>query len=133
MDSGTIIFCNGDGVISTRELGSPVAFAPSLQDMNGDTYTDLVSTDGTVINVVGTSGANITGWPRNINELFVLPAPVKISAPLTTAVSPSGAWVTAGTDAGLLFILDGGGDLVHGYPKRIASSFDQAVTISDIR
>jgi len=130
MDSGTIIFCNGDGVISTRELGAPVAFAPSLQDMNGDTYTDLVSTDGTVINVIGTSGANITGWPRNIKELFVLPAPVRISAPLTTAVSPSGAWVTAGTDAGLLFILDGGGELVPGYPKRIASSFDQAVTIS---
>jgi hypothetical protein len=99
--------------------------------MNGDTYTDLVSTDGTAINVVGTSGANITGWPRKINDLFVLPAPVRISAPLTTAVSPSGAWVTAGTDAGLLFILDGGGELVHGYPKRTASSFDQAVTISE--
>ncbi len=131
MDSGTVIFCGAAGVISTRELGAPVVFVPALQDMNGDTYVDLVSTDGASINVTGTSGANITGWPRNINDAFVLPAAVRISAPLTTAVSSSGAWVTAGTDAGLFFILNGDGDLVRGYPKRIASAFDHAATIVD--
>ena len=130
MSTGRVICCGQDGIISDRKLGKAITSVPALQDMNGDSYIDIVMTDGINIYVRGTTGSSITGWPRNINDMFVLPLEVRITAALTTASSSEGAWVVAGTDAGIFFIFDHLGELVPGYPKRIASSLEQPVELT---
>ncbi|MBU8921520.1 MAG: immune inhibitor A [Bacteroidales bacterium] len=130
MSTGRVICCGQDGIISDRSLGKAVISVPALQDMNGDSYIDIVMTDGINIHVRGTTGSSITGWPRNINDMFVLPMEIRITAALTTASSSEGAWVAVGTDAGIFFILDHMGELVPGYPKRIASSLNQPVELT---
>ncbi len=129
LQSGRILYCTGSGVISERKTGASLTAVPALQDINGDGFIDICCSDGSKIFVISSSGANVSGWPRDINAVFDLPAPVKISSPLTTAQNGSGRWIAAGTSKGLFFLFDYRGKLVPGYPKKMASSFKDAVDI----
>ncbi len=129
LETGRIILLGSGNILSERDIGSPLTGIPALQDINGDSYIDLVCSNGSRIYVVSPSGSNVTGWPRDIKEVFDLPSSVRITAPVTTVGTEFGAWVIAGTDNGILYIFDHRGELVSGYPKRIAGSFEQPVDI----
>ncbi len=127
--TGRILFCDRNGVVSERETGGPITGVPALQDINGDGYIDICFSDGSKIYVTGHSGSNISGWPRDVNEVFDLPAEVHVSSPLTAYGNDSGAWIAAGTSEGIFFVFDHRGELVPGYPKKMASSFDEPADI----
>ncbi|HSG29488.1 MAG TPA: immune inhibitor A domain-containing protein [Candidatus Krumholzibacterium sp.] len=128
---GRILFCSGSGVRAVRELGVRLTGAPALQDMNGDSWVDLVCADVARIHVISFSGANVTGWPREVNSMFDLPTGVKLTTPVTTAVSDDEAWVAAGTDAGIFYLFDHSGELAGGHPTRIASALSQPVGLAN--
>ncbi|MBN2185431.1 MAG: T9SS type A sorting domain-containing protein [Candidatus Krumholzibacteriota bacterium] len=129
LETGRILFCDRNGVISERETGAALTGVPALQDINGDGYIDICCSDGSRIYVISSSGSNVSGWPRSVNGVFDLPAEVKVSSPLTTMGNSSGSWIAAGTDEGIFFVFDYRGELVPGYPKKMASSFDGPVDI----
>ena len=120
----------GSGRISERRDGYTIPFPPAVQDMNGDGRLDLVYTDGSTIYAVDPSGANLIGWPRDINDgVYLLPVKVKITVPLVTASNADGAWVIAGTDAGIMYIFDHAGNLVPGWPRKTAGTFIEPVDL----
>jgi hypothetical protein len=129
--TGRMLLYAGGSRISDRRENVPIPYPPALQDMNGDGRLDLVYTDGGTIYAVDPSGANIMGWPRDINSgVYILPVEVRITAPLVTASNSDGAWVCAGTDAGILYLLDHSGDLVPGWPRKAAGSFIDPVDLT---
>jgi M6 family metalloprotease-like protein len=129
--TGRILLFGGNGRISDRNTGSAIPFPPALQDINGDGRLNLVCTDGSSIFVIDPSGANVTGWPRDINNgLYLLPVRVQITVPLVTASNPDGAWIMAGTDAGIMYIFDHAGDLVPGWPRKAAGTFIEPIDLT---
>ncbi|MBN1163525.1 MAG: T9SS type A sorting domain-containing protein [Candidatus Krumholzibacteriota bacterium] len=129
LETGKIILCGLNGVLYQKNNRKPITGIPALQDINGDGWIDLIYTDGYSIQVISPSGANVTGWPRVLNEIYDLPVTVRVSVSLTTASQRSGSWVVAGTDIGIIYIFDHAGELVAGYPKRIAGAFDQPLDL----
>jgi M6 family metalloprotease-like protein len=127
--SGRILVYGRNGLISRRSEDGSIIDPPALQDMNGDGRIDIVYSDGERIFAVDPSGSNLTGWPREINGVFVLPARVSVSTPITTGVTDSGAWIAAGTDAGIAFLFDHEGGLAPGNPKKIAGSLSEPLDI----
>lgn len=132
METGRMILCGSGGILAERPGTGELTGVPALQDINGDSYVDIIYSSGDDIFVVSPSGSNVTGWPRSINGVFALPAPVRVNSPVTTACNGSGAWVVAVTDMGILFIFDHSGELVPGYPRRVAGSMSQAIEIVDV-
>ena len=129
--TGRIILCGSGGRISERHENRPLPYPPALQDINGDGRLDLVYTDGSTIFAIDPSGANITGWPRNINDgVYLRPVEVSIPVPLVTAASAGGAWIIAGTDAGIMYMFDHAGSLLPGWPSKKAGSFIEPVDIT---
>jgi hypothetical protein len=99
--------------------------------MNGDGRLDLVYTDGGTIFAVDPSGANLTGWPRDLNDgVYILPVKVSITGAPVTATNEDGAWVVAVTDAGIAYVFDSGGDLVPGYPRKAAGTFIEPMDLA---
>ena len=131
--TGRILLYGSNGRISDRNTGLAIPFPPALQDMNGDGRLDIVCTDGSSIYVIDPSGANITGWPRDINNgLYLLPVKVKITVPLVTASNADGAWVMAGTDAGIMYLFNHAGDLVSGWPRKAAGRFIEPIDLTTV-
>ncbi len=129
--TGRILLYGSGGRISERRVGSAIQFPPAVQDMNGDGRLDLVCTDGSTIYVIDPSGANVTGWPRDINNgVYLLPVRVRITAPLVTASNDYGAWAIAGTDAGIMYMFDHAGELVPGWPRKAAGTFIEPVDLT---
>jgi M6 family metalloprotease-like protein len=129
--TGKVLLLGRDGWIGERGDGRTVPYPPAVQDMNGDGRLDLVYTDGATIYAIDPSGANLTGWPRNINRSYVLPVEVGISSPLVTAANSRGVWVVAATDAGILYLFDYAGNLVPGWPRKAAGTFIEPVDLSE--
>ena len=65
----------------------------------------------------------MTGWPRDLNDgVYLLPVKVEITAPPVTASGTGGAWILAGTDAGIMYIFDHAGNLMPGWPRKVAGT-----------
>ncbi len=130
--TGRILLFGPDGIISDRSVGGAMPYPPALQDMNGDERLDLVCTDGGTIFVIDPSGANIMGWPRDLNDgTYILPVEVTISGPPVTASNAEGAWVLAGTDAGIMYIFDFEGNLVPGWPRKVAGTLAEPFDVTE--
>ncbi len=122
-ESGKIMLYGRGGMIAGRNREKKIEYFPALQDLDGNTFLDLIYTDGHTIYAISPSGANIEGWPRTLGEYYRLPAQTEISASLTAISWEGGARVFAGTGDGLLFVYNGRGELVEGFPRRVCSAF----------
>lgn len=125
--TGRVLTVGGAGTLADRPGAGPVREAPAIGDLNGDSYLDLVYSDGNSIVAVNPSGANVTGWPRRIASLFELPWPTLFASPITIGASSTGATVAAGSDGGMLYLFEGNGILSEGTPLKTASSIDRAI------
>jgi hypothetical protein len=120
--SGDIYLCCSEGILFERDLESRI-YRPALVDINGDRALDLVVAGEDIIYAISPSGANLTGWPREIRGLHNFKLREKIAAPPSAVGSESGAKVMAITRNGILMTLDHRGDLLGGdYPERIAGA-----------
>jgi M6 family metalloprotease-like protein len=126
--TGRVLLCGSGEVLAERNREEYISSIPALYDLNGDSYLDLIFSDGECICAINPSGANLTGWPRRPRDLYELPDAVSISAPVTVAHTESGPVLFAGTRQGLLYRLDRFGELV-GYPLKVARGFEAAPDI----
>jgi hypothetical protein len=129
MSSGKILLCGSSGVLSRRTGESAVSSIPAVSDLDGDGYLELVYSDGRTVYAVAPSGANLTGWPQTLRDIYYVRWELGVTAPMTTIRTPGGVKVVAGTDAGLLYLFDHHGELVYGYPKKVSGSLHQAVDV----
>ncbi|MDZ7859720.1 MAG: immune inhibitor A [Candidatus Krumholzibacteriota bacterium] len=131
MSRGQIILCSKEGIVSSREIGKGIESLPLIIDINGDSSLDLVCTEGEVIYASGPSGADLTGWPRNINEMHITTFREHIASPLSAASTGDESYIIAVTENGLLYTLDHKGEFAGGgYPERIAASITQPVELT---
>ena len=129
MATGKIILCGQGGILARRDSEDAVSSIPAAHDLNGDGYIELIYTDGRSVYAMTPSGANLTGWPQAPGDIYRVRWDASITAPITTIGTPAGPLVLAGTEAGLLYVFDHAGELVYGYPRRMGSSFDQAIEL----
>lgn len=129
LGTGRIILCGRSGVLMDKITGGRIVAPPALHDLNGDGCLDLIYSDGTSVHAVNPYGANLTGWPRKLKDMYHLPWGIDIKAPITTVEAPGGPYVVAATRSGLVYTFDRKGDLAGGSPRRISSSHDRAVEI----
>ncbi|MGD1048935.1 MAG: T9SS type A sorting domain-containing protein, partial [Candidatus Krumholzibacteriaceae bacterium] len=127
--TGRILCCGSRGVISDRHRERTVAAPPALFDLNGDSYLDLVYSDGSSIYAIGPSGANLTGWPRDLNSFRALPWEARVGTPPTVLGWGSEGVVVAGSDGGLLYLVRGSGELLGDYPRKVSGPMDHAIDI----
>lgn len=127
---GRAMLHGGGGRIAERKIGKPITAPPAIADLNGDGRLDLVCTDGRRVLAIDPSGANLRGWPRDVNDLFYLPVETGVSAAPTVAVVSGEMLVAAPTDAGILFLLGEDGEPAGGWPRKAASSFTGPVEFS---
>ncbi|UCF06740.1 MAG: immune inhibitor A [bacterium] len=126
--TGRVLLCGNGRILAERNRETYIRTTPALYDLNGDSYLDLIFSDGEYVYAINPSGANLTGWPRRPEDLYQLPGEVGVSAPVTVAHTESGPIVLIGTRQGLLYRLDRFGELV-GYPWKIARGFAAALDI----
>ncbi|GEM_PF-1200750 len=127
--TGRVFLFGRDGLLSARERENRIVGEPAIHDLNGDSYLDLIYSDGAAVYAVSASGANVKGWPRILKNMYRLDEEVKVTTPVTTMDTHSGTLVAVGTDSGLLYLFDAFGELVPGYPRKIGSSFDSSIDI----
>ncbi|MCD6379780.1 T9SS type A sorting domain-containing protein [bacterium] len=131
MSGGQVMLCSKNGIISNRQIDKGIKSIPALADINGDAFLDIVYTDGEAIYAVGPSGANLMGWPRDINDMHITTLKERIESPIFIAVVSNDAYIMAVTGNGLLYILDHTGEFAGGrYPQRIATSIVQPVELT---
>lgn len=122
--SGRAVMWGRGGRLSERRIGSALVGPPAVLDVNRDGRLDLILAGDERVWVIDPTGANITGWPRSVNGVFALPTQVHISVPPVAATDlERRAFVAVPTDAGILFLFDERGELVSGWPRKVASSF----------
>lgn len=129
MSTGKILVCGAGGVLARRNSEDAVRSIPAVHDINHDGYLELVYTDGWSVYAITPSGANLTGWPQTLSDIYHVRWHAPVTTPMTTIGTPEGALILAGTEPGLLYVFDHGGELVRGYPRKMGSSFDQAVDL----
>jgi M6 family metalloprotease-like protein len=123
MDTGRLILCGWEGVLAERRREARFTAVPALLDLNGDSYLDIIYGDGRSVYAVTPSGANLTGWPRNLSDVFPVTWEVAAQGAITGVSSPDGSLVLIGADFGLLYAFDGGGKTVPGFPRKVSSDF----------
>ena len=120
--TGRIMLVGPHGVLSERRRERSIVAPPALRDLNGDSYLDLVYSDGISIYAINPSGANLTGWPRSLDSFRELPGETRFRAPATILASGKGVTVVTGSDAGLLYLVKGSGESAEGYPRKASHS-----------
>jgi len=131
--TGRIMLVGLHGVLSDRRRERPIVAPPALRDLNGDSYLDLVYSDGVSAYAINPSGANLTGWPRSLDSFRELPGETRLRAPATILASGEGVTVVTGSDAGLLYLVNGSGESAEGYPRKASDSFLGPVEIWNAR
>jgi len=129
--TGRILCCGSHGVIAERHRERLVAAPPALFDLNGDSYLDLVYSDGISVYAIGPSGANLTGWPRDPSSFRALPWEARVGTPLTVLGSGSEGTVVAGSDGGLLYLVRGSGEILRDFPRKVSGPMDHAIEVWD--
>lgn len=130
--TGRVLLYGDRGRLSERSRERSIPTVPALQDVNGDSYLELLYSDGYSMYAVGRSGANVRGWPRTLMSIYQLPWETRISAPITAINTTAGLFVIAGTEEGLLYVFASDGELLHGYPRKVSRSFDSAVDMVSV-
>lgn len=129
MDTGHIVLSGGGGIIFDRNGERSFTTLPALLDLDGDSRLDILYGDEHSIYAVAPSGANLSGWPRNVNEIIPLTWEVMPGGAITGFASPEGGLVLAGSRYGLLFAFDPYGNPKAGYPRKVSSDFRASIDI----
>ena len=127
--TGRVLLFGTRGRLSERSRERSITTVPALLDVDGDSYLDLLYSDGPTIYAISAAGANVRGWPRTLRSSYQLPWETTISAPITALNTDSGVFVVAGTEDGLLYVFRGDGGLLSGYPRRVSRSFGSAIDL----
>ena len=127
--SGRVLLHGSRGQLSVRERESQIVNPPALIDLDGDSSLDLVYSDGSSIYAIAPSGANLSGWPKRLSDLFPLTWEAVSNGSITGTASSSGGLVLLGTDYGLLYALDGHGRSLTGYPRKVSRTFTSSIDI----
>ncbi|MBN1886265.1 MAG: immune inhibitor A [Candidatus Krumholzibacteriota bacterium] len=129
MTTGRLFLLGRDGILASRDREKRIAARPALHDLDGDGWLDLVYPDGRDLCAVTASGANLTGWPRRpADEYYVRGDETIVTSPVVLATA-HGPIVAAGSELGALYLFDGAGRLLRGWPRRIAASFPNGVDL----
>jgi M6 family metalloprotease-like protein len=129
MDTGSLFLCGRRGIISERHREVRLTTIPALLDLNGDSYLDILYSDGRSVFAVTPSGANLTGWPRKLADVFPVTWSVTVHGAITGVSSPEGSLVVIGADFGLLYAFDGRGRIAPGFPRKVSSGFDSGIDL----
>lgn len=130
--TGRIKLFGLNGLLSERTSERRITTWPALVELNGDGYLDLIYSDGYSIYAVNPSGANLTGWPRKLSEIYHLPWPAVVSSPITAIDASVGGYVIVGSNGGLLYVFDRRGELSTGSPRKVSSSFFSAIDLLSV-
>ena len=130
METGHIVLSGGGEIIFDRKWERSITTFPALLDLDGDSRLDLLFGDEHSIYAVAPSGANLSGWPRNLNEVIPLTWEEMPGGAITGFVSPEGGLVLAGSRYGLLFAFDPLGNPSAGYPRKMSSDFRASIDIT---
>ena len=129
MDTGHIVLGGGGGILFDRTDEKGIATLPALLDLDGDSRLDLLYGDEHSLYAVAPSGATLSGWPRNLNEVTPLTWGASPAGAVTGMVSTTGGTVIAGSRYGLLFAFDPDGGPRAGYPKKMSAGFRGSVDL----
>jgi M6 family metalloprotease-like protein len=133
MDTGHILLGGGGGILFDRNSERGVTTLPALLDLDGDSRLDILYGDEHSIYALAPSGTNLSGWPRNLNEIVPLTWGAMPGGAITGLVSSQGGLVLAGSRYGLLYAFDPRGDCRDGYPRKMSSDFKGSVDILSTR
>jgi M6 family metalloprotease-like protein len=133
MDTGHIVLGGGGGVLFDRNSERSFTTLPALLDLDGDSRLDIVYGDEHSVYALAPSGASLSGWPRNLNEITPLTWGVMPGGAITGFASSEGGLVLAGSRYGLLYAFDPRGDCRDGYPRKMSSDFKGSVDILSTR
>ncbi len=132
-ESGEVMLCSRTGTIFRRDVGAAIVNIPAVADVNGDGSLDVILSDGENIFVIGPSGSNIRGWPRNVNDMFDVFLRQKLYAPLLVAAGGGEVYVTAVSTRGVMYTFDHRGEFASGaYPVKIAANVRQPLGMREI-
>ncbi|HER44537.1 MAG TPA: T9SS type A sorting domain-containing protein, partial [Candidatus Eisenbacteria bacterium] len=129
METGRVILAGSERVLFDRKREERITALPALLDLDGDARLDILYCDEHSIYAVAPSGANLSGWPRNINEITPLTWEAMPAGSVTGLVSAEGGCVLAGSRHGLLFAFDQRGMPREGYPKKMSRDFGRGIDI----
>ena len=127
--SGRVLLHGRRGLLSVRDREKRIANPPALIDLDGDSSLDLIYSDGNSIYAIAPSGANLSGLPKRLSDLFPLTWEVASGGSITGTASSSGGLVLIGTDYGLLYALDGHGRLLTGFPRKVSGALASSIDI----
>lgn len=123
METGRLFLCGRNEILATRDRETRIAAPPALHDLDGDGSLDLVYPDGERLCAVTAAGANLTGWPRRpASEYYVRGDNSIVSAPVVFSTA-DGPVVAAASELGVVYLFDGSGALLRGWPRRLAAGF----------
>jgi M6 family metalloprotease-like protein len=125
--SGRVLLVGRRGLLSERDRERSIVNPPALIDLDGDSLLDLLYSDGHSVYAIAPSGANLSGWPKRLADLFPLTWEIVSSGSMTAAASSSGSLVLIGTDHGLLYALDGRGRRCAGFPRKISRALASSI------
>jgi len=130
MDTGHIVLGGGGGILFDRNGERKITTLPALLDLDGDSRLDILYGDEHSIYAVAPSGANLSGWPRNVNEIMPLTWEAMPGGAITGFASSEGGVVLAGSRYGVLFAFDTHGIPITGYPRKMSSDFKASIDIA---
>jgi hypothetical protein len=133
MGTGRIVLCGSGGVLFDRDRERSITALPALLDLDGDSRLDILYCDEHSIYAVAPSGANLSGWPRNMNEIVPLTWGAMPGGAVTGMASSVGGTILAGSRYGMLFVFDADGMPRAGYPKKMSRGFGSGVDILSTR
>ncbi len=131
-ETGRILLGGSGGILFDRQGDERVTALPALLDLDGDSRLDILFCAERSLYAISPAGANLSGWPRDINEIVPLTWEEAPSGAVTGFVSSEGGLVLTGSRYGLLFAFDPRGVRWPEYPRKISSDFMGGVDLVSI-
>jgi len=129
METGRVVLCGDGGILFDRNREESITALPALLDLDGDSRLDILYCDERSVYAVSPAGANLSGWPRNINEIVPLTWDEMPAGSVTGVISSTGGAVLVGSRYGLLFVFDSEGAPRAGCPKKLSRGLGSGVDI----